>query len=291
MNPRLSALFGSIVAVAVAGLIALAASDGSLRAGRVPIIVWCVIAAFAINWIVFVPAWFARTEKFFDLTGSLTYFAVTGLALVLSGADQVVQWLLAILIWIWAARLGSFLFRRILADGGEDARFAKLRVDFLLFLQTWSLQGLWVSVTACAAWTAIAAAEDQSVGVFTVVGAVVWLIGFGIEVRADAEKSRFKANPANKGRFISTGLWAWSRHPNYFGEITLWVGIALIALPSMGGWRYLTLISPVFVFVLITRISGIPMLERRGTKRWGDEPAYQRYVASTPALMLRPPKR
>ena len=124
----------------------------------------------------------------------------------------------------------------------------------------------------------------------TWIGLAVWIIGFGIEVRADREKTAFKADPANKGRFISTGIWAWSRHPNYFGEITLWVGMALIALPSLSGWSFVALISPVFVTVLLTRISGVPMLERRGLKRWGDEPAYQQYLERTPSLILRPPR-
>ena len=100
----------------------------------------------------------------------------------------------------------------------------------------------------------------------------------------------FRADPANEGRFITTGLWAWSRHPNYFGEILLWAGIALIAFPVLQGAQLATLISPVFVFVLLTRISGVPLLESRGKKRWGDEPAYQEYKARTPVLWPRPPR-
>ncbi len=122
-------------------------------------------------------------------------------------------------------------------------------------------------------------------------GIVVWVAGFAIEVIADQQKSTFKRNPANAGRYITTGLWAWSRHPNYFGEITLWTGIAIIALPILEGWRWVTLISPVFVFLLLTRVSGIPMLEARGKKRWGDEEAYQAYTRNTPVLVPRPPRR
>ena len=99
------------------------------------------------------------------------------------------------------------------------------------------------------------------------------------------------SDPANKGTFISTGLWAWSRHPNYFGEITLWLGIAVIAFPALSGWQYVTLISPVFVYVLLAHISGVPLLERRGQKKWGHEEAYQEYVRRTPSLLLKPPAR
>ena len=111
-----------------------------------------------------------------------------------------------------------------------------------------------------------------------------------IEVVADGQKSAFKADESNEGRFISTGLWAWSRHPNYFGEIVLWAGVAVMALPVLEGWRFVALASPVFVVILLTRISGVPMLERRGMKEWGDDPAYQAYVATTPVLIPRPPR-
>ena len=130
-----------------------------------------------------------------------------------------------------------------------------------------------------------------SVIVVAVIGLVVFTqLGFAIEVTADRQKSAFRADAANDGRFITTGLWAWSRHPNYFGEIMLWLGIAVLAAPALDGWQFATLISPVFVFVLLTRISGVPLLERRGLKRWGDDPDYQAYLARTPVLILRPPK-
>jgi steroid 5-alpha reductase family enzyme len=120
------------------------------------------------------------------------------------------------------------------------------------------------------------------------IGGLVWLFGFSMEVIADLQKSRFRADPANKGKFINTGLWAWSRHPNYFGEITLWVGVAIIALPILRGWQWLTLISPVFVFVLITRVSGLPMLEKRADEKWGGQEDYEAYKKRTPVLVPWP---
>ena len=95
---------------------------------------------------------------------------------------------------------------------------------------------------------------------------------------------------ANEGRFITSGLWSWSQHPNYAGEILLWAGIAGIALPTLRGAQLATLISPLFVFVLLTRISGIPLLRARAKKRWGNDPDYQAYVARTPTLVPRPPR-
>ena len=128
-------------------------------------------------------------------------------------------------------------------------------------------------------------------GLLTAIGLLVWVLGFGMEATADAQKSRFRADPANKGRFIHTGLWAWSRHPNYFGEITLWIGVAIVALPVLRGWQWVTLISPLFVILLLTRVSGVPLLEKSADERWGGEPDYEAYKAGTPVLVPRPPRR
>ena len=284
-----SSIAGIIGPIVVAVLVGLAVAADSIDRAGLPAVVWCVIIAFAVNWVVFVHSWITRSELYFDLTGSLTYISVTVLAVILADERSAATWLMAALILTWATRLGTFLFGRIRADG-KDGRFDKIKTDFLRLLMTWTLQGLWVSLTAIAAWTAITRVGGAEIGVLTWIGLAVWLLGFAIEVQADRQKSAFKADPANDGRFISTGLWAWSRHPNYFGEITLWVGMALIALPSLSGWSYFALISPVFVTILLTQISGVPMLERRGLKRWGDEPAYQRYLEQTPSLILRPPR-
>ena len=154
----------------------------------------------------------------------------------------------------------------------------------------WVVQGLWVVITAGAALAAITSGAKTDFGILGVIGLVVWLIGFGIEVVSDNQKSAFKADSSNDGQFIDVGLWAWSRHPNYFGEITLWTGMAILALPALQGWQYATLISPIFVFLLLTRFSGIPMLEKRADKKWGGQPDYEAYKSSTPVLIPRPPR-
>lgn len=280
---------GIAVTVVIGALLAVAGSDGTARAGGVAVFALCVALAFAINWVVFVPSFLARTETYFDLTGALTYLTVTAVALVLSDGLDARAWVAAALVWIWALRLGSFLFRRVRRDGG-DGRFDRMKHDAAEFLMTWTIQGLWVSLTLAAALVVITADERADFGALGVIGLVIWVIGFAIEVVADTQKSAFKADPANEGRFISTGLWAWSRHPNYFGEIVLWLGIAIIAVPVLSGWRWVALISPIFVYLLITRVSGVPMLEKKADDRWGDEEAYQRYKATTPELVPRPPR-
>jgi steroid 5-alpha reductase family enzyme len=123
--------------------------------------------------------------------------------------------------------------------------------------------------------------------IFAVVGFLMWVFGFAIEVSADAQKSRFNANPDNKGKFIQTGLWSRSRHPNYFGEIMLWVGIAVIALPVLHSWQWVALISPIFVTLLLTRVSGVPLLEKKADKKWGGQEDYEAYKKRTPTLIPR----
>lgn len=281
---------GIVVSIAIGGVLAFAGSGDGAEVGGLSVFTACVAAAYVVNWVVFIPSWFAHTEKYFDLTGSLTYLSVTLLAVVLSPDMDARGWLAAAMVAIWAGRLGSFLFRRISKDG-KDGRFDTMKFDFWQFLMTWTIQGLWVSLTLAAALAIITASDRVSFGVIGAFGFVLWLVGFAIEVTADTQKSAFKADPANEGRFITTGLWSWSRHPNYFGEITLWTGMLVMGIPVLSGWRWIALISPIFVFLLLTRISGVPMLERRAEKRWGTEPEFRAYTDNTSVLVPLPPKK
>ena len=267
------------------GVATLANPAGLTLAGW-PAMTALALGVFAIQWLAFIPARLFQTERFYDLTGSITYIAVTLAAISAATAPSGAQWLIAIMIFIWAGRLGSFLFRRIHAAGG-DQRFDHIKVSSSRFFVAWTLQGAWVVMTSCAALTAILSAEPIAVGAIYVIGAVMWVAGFVLEVIADQQKSRFRADPANAGRFINVGLWARSRHPNYFGEILLWAGIAVMAVPYLSGTQWVVMLSPLFVYALLTRISGIPTLVRRGKELWGDDPAYQAYVASTPRLLPR----
>lgn len=275
-------------AVTIGALVAWAGSSAAEIAGGIGVHWWVAGLAFAVNWIAFVPSYLNRTEHYYDLVGSLTYMSTTLLAAVLARPLDGRAWLLVVLVLVWSGRLGVFLFRRV-RQAGKDGRFDKIKQSAPRFLVAWTTQGLWVIFTAAAAHAAIAAAERRSFGVWAVVGLILWVIGFGMEALADAQKSAFKADPANDGRFITSGLWAWSRHPNYFGEILLWVGVAVIAFPALSGWQYVTLLSPVFVYLLLTRVSGIPMLEDRADKRWGGQDDYEAYKTRTPVLFPRPP--
>ncbi|MGD8485299.1 MAG: DUF1295 domain-containing protein [Chloroflexota bacterium] len=282
-------VFAVVAAIGVGLVTAFAGSQNGQLVGSIPVFALCVALAFIIQWVVFVPSYQRQTERYFDLTGSLTYISVTVAAVVLSPVRDERSLLLLVLVLIWAVRLGTFLFRRI-QQAGKDDRFDALKPSPLRFLAVWTIQGLWVSLTLAAALAAITADTREPIGAFALLGLVIWIVGFGIEAVADWQKSRFRADPANRGRFIDSGLWAWSRHPNYFGEIVLWVGVAVIAVPVLSGLQWLTLISPLFVALLLTRISGVPMLERKSDERWGGQPDYEAYKSRTPVLIPRPPR-
>ena len=254
-----------------------------------PVTFVCAALAFAINWIVFIPAWLSRSERFFDLMGAATYVSVVACALALTGPPGVPGLVLATMVGVWALRLGTMLFTRI-NKAGEDVRFREIKHDFVRFLGTWTLQGLWVVMTSACAVVVLTNQDRLSFDVFFIIGAIMWVIGFAIEVIADQQKGRFRADPENQGRFITTGLWSWSQHPNYFGEILLWTGIAVIAFPHLAGWGWLALISPVFVWILLTRVSGIPMLDNVAEKRWGAGAEYIAYTSRTSKLVPAPPK-
>ncbi len=284
-----NSLLGIVVAVAIGALVVLAGSTGSLKVGPIAVFAVCGLVAYALNWVVFVPSNLAKTEHYFDLTGSITYLTVVAVALLLSDDLDARAVIVGAMVALWALRLGSFLFLRV-RRVGRDGRFDQIKTDPLRFFMTWTLQGLWVLLTAACALAIITGIERESIQWVAIVGIVVWVAGFAVEVVADQQKSVFKRDPANEGRFITSGLWAWSRHPNYFGEIVLWTGIAIVALPVLSGWRWVTLISPVFVTLLLTRVSGIPMLEARAEKRWGDEEQFHAYTRNTPVLVPRPPR-
>jgi len=285
-NSAMKSLIGIILAILVGMGLAVAGSQGSARIGNTPIFVLAIIAAFLIQWIAFIFSYINKTEKFYDLTGSFTYIAISLFLVLAIPQLNVRAVLLFAMVIIWATRLGTFLFNRVM-QAGKDDRFDEIKVDFFRLLLTWTLQGLWVSFTASAAWAAITATSRVELGVFAIIGFIIWAFGYIFELLADAQKSEFKANPENKGKFIQSGLWSLSRHPNYFGEIIIWIGVAVVAFPVLSGWALLALISPLWVVAQLTLISGIPMLEKKADKRWGGQEDYEQYKMNTPVLIPR----
>ena len=272
--------------MALSLVIVLAGShQGTERAG-LPLFAWIAVVIFAIQWVVFIPSWFAHSEHFFDLTGSVTYLVVVVACLSAVDSIEPRSLLIAAMVSIWALRLGWFLSTRVRA-AGSDSRFDVMKHRFAWFLMTWTLQGLWILITSGAALAAMSRPGQASIGPTVLLGTTLWVVGFAIEVAADTQKRRLRSKVEDHD-FITTGLWAYSRHPNYFGEIVLWVGVAVAAIPALSSWGYATLVSPFFVWALLTRISGIPLLETAADRRWGGQEDYETYKAHTPTLMFRP---
>ena len=280
MKSFLNILFAAIAFSFTMTIAYLAKSD---------IVMQAVMLAFLIQWVAYIPAYIFQTEKFYDLTGSLSYLTVIWFVFFssnnLSGLN--IQNLIVVtLISIWAIRLGTFLFGRIHKDG-EDKRFRTIKTSASQFFMTWTLQGMWVSICTMCAITAISSSQGIIANALFYLGLAFFIVGFAIEVVSDQQKSAFRAVPENKEKFITSGLWSKSQHPNYFGEILLWSAIALLSISSLNGTQYLTLISPIFTYVLLVYISGVRMLDDMGNKKWGHLEEYKEYRRNTPTLFLK----
>jgi steroid 5-alpha reductase family enzyme len=285
MIKDLSAIFACIL---TAYFVAIAATVEEALLFGVPIILLCATISFTVHWIIAVPSLITSSEKYFDFTGMIATLLVitTAMFALISSSHQVSirAIIVATFVSVWTLRLGTFLYKRIVKSG-EDKRFREIKKSLPKFLMTWTLSALWVFLTAVNAITIIALNPLEPIDVFFALGTSLWILGFGFEAVADRQKKRFSELPENKDKFITQGLWSISRHPNYFGEIILWTGIAIISLPLLSDWQFVTLVSPVFVCLLLTRISGLPFLEDKAEKKWGNDKDYIAYKNKTPVLV------
>ena len=276
----------SILSVIIALVVSFLSTQNSNQHSYILFI--CMSSIFMIHWIIFIPSYIFKTEKYYDITGTIAYLSMILVALyfiiIVNGEELSIRSLVStFLVLIWAVRLGIFLLLRVV-KAGEDKRFENVKLSFSKFLMYFTISSLWVFLTTINFLTMLLHNSALINDIFFLLGLLIWIIGFIIEVVADEQKRRFKLNLDNKGKFISTGLWSYSRHPNYFGEILLWIGMAIISLPVLLGWEYITLISPLFVYMLLTKMSGIPILEKQSNERWGNQSDYQNYKKITPIL-------
>ena len=252
---------------------------------EIPVLQNVILYVFLIQWVLFIPAYIFKTEKFYDLAGSSTYiFAVS--YILYDSSQNLTNLILGTAIIVWAVRLGSFLFFRI-KKAGEDKRFKEIKQSPTRFLLAWSLQGMWVSMCSLCALTALSTENGVVLNGYLYLGFGLFLTGFLIEIIADKQKSKFRSNLDNKDKFINTGLWSKSRHPNYLGEIILWLGISIMSISSLSGLQYLTLVSPLFTYLLLVYVSGVRLLEESGNKKWGHLNSYKEYVKNTPVLFFK----
>ena len=297
MKPSLLRIAGALLTLGVALGIAMGTATEGVTVWGLPAMVACAIVAIGMNWLAFVPAAMQKTESYYDMVGSVTYLSVVGLALLAAyknGLWRTESAVTAAMVGVWTLRLGVFLFKRI-HRVGKDGRFDAIKVVPSKFFFAWTMQGLWVFVTLLAVLVTMLGAMPNATEVMdkhpvTWVGWSLWVLGFGIEVIADRQKSVFNSDPANQGRWIDVGLWRTSQHPNYFGEWLLWTGLFVAGIPGYAGLGWLACLSPLFVLLLLTKGSGIPILDERAMAKWGDNPAYLAYRSRTSKFICLPPK-
>lgn len=235
----------------------------------------------------FIPAFIWKTDKLTDLSYSITFIAIS-VWLLATNQSNLIATILILMICAWAIRLGTFLYIRIRKQT-RDSRFDGMREVFFKFLKFWILQGVsvWVIMMPVILFFQNSSTTLNKTSVFFVtVGFLIWLTGLLIESFADYQKYVFKQNPENKDRWISTGLWRKTRHPNYLGEITLWIGVYLFVFPFLSdGQSVVALISPLFIFILLKYISGVPLLEKSADAKWGHNPDYTTYKAKSGIIL------
>ena len=250
-----------------------------------------VLALFSILWLI---AQFHRDPSFVD---AFWAFGIVLIALVSFAASQGATWrhmLLLGLVLVWGGRLGGHLFLRWRAEGA-DRRYLKLLSDVRekrgwSYARTTALfiflpQAVLLWLTSLPVQLGQAFAANAALGLLGAIGAALALFGIVFETLADHQLSRFRHAPDNKGQVLDTGLWAWSRHPNYFGEACVWWGLWLIAAET--GWGVLALPGPLFITFTLLKLSGVTMQEAGMEDR---RPDYAAYKARTPAFIPRPPR-
>ena len=268
-------------------LIVSAVGNNSVSFSGYSAVLYCAVICIGMQWLAWIPASMAKTERFYDIIGGLTFLAVVGFSLwagAQSEAPSLRELIVSLLVVIWSLRLSSFLYFRIHRTG-KDGRFDRLKTSPIRFLVPWTIQGLWVFLTMIVVIVINSQADSApALGIWDALGLSIWLLGFSIEVIADNQKTAFNTEPNNQGKWIESGLWAYSRHPNYLGEILLWTGIACFGIPCFTGLERFAWISPVFIYLLLTKLSGIPILDKRALEKWSDDIEYQKYRENTPAL-------
>ena len=236
----------------IAGLIVSAVGNNSVTFSGYSAVLYCAVICIGVQWLAWIPASMAKTERFYDLTGGLTYLAVVGFSLWAgsqSEAPSLRELIVSLLVVIWALRLSSFLYLRIHRTG-KDGRFDQLKTSPIRFLVPWTIQGLWVFLTMIVVIVINSQADSApALGIWDAIGLSIWLLGFGIEVIADNQKTVFNTEPNNQGKWIDSGLWSYSRHPNYLGEsfygleLPVLAYLALPVLKDSPGYRRYSFIS------------------------------------------------
>jgi len=232
----------------------------------------------------FVPSFYLKSEKYYDLFGGLSFissiFLMLFLKIRITNDLSTREIILATCVILWTIRLSFFLFQRV-KRVGKDVRFDNLKFSFSKFLLAWMTQGLWVFMCLLPILTVFSSPTNNEI-FYLSLGVFIYLIGLFIEIIADYQKTTHNKINNKKRKFISSGLWSRSRHPNYFGEFLIWTGITIICFPVFSGLKYLALVTPFFIYFLLNYISGVNLLEERAKEKWGNNQEYVKYLKTTP---------
>lgn len=251
-------------------------------------IFWSLVLSLSINGGMFLVAFRLRSDKLTDASYALTFLTLTLFSFVQS-PKTTYDLIATMLVCAWALRIGSFLLYRVLRTG-KDRRFDGIRDSFWQFGKFWLGQAITVWILMIPITLVLKGSTHQQV--ITVLGMVIWLLGFGVETIADLQKYRFTHDPQHAGHWIDTGVWRYSRHPNYFGEIAVWLGVYLYTFPGLSvPAKIIGVLSPLVITILLLFVSGIPILEKQADERWGNKAAYQAYKQRTSLLVPLPPKQ
>jgi steroid 5-alpha reductase family enzyme len=249
-----------------------------------------LIISVIINTVGFILGYGFKTDKFTDISYALTFTVIAVFGLINSSRASV-QWIITVLILLWAARLGSYLLIRIRRIG-RDKRFDTRRNSFIKFGSFWLLQAITVWIVMLAASLLYGVSASMGITLITFIGVFIAVLGIVIEYIADMQKFNFISQTNNKGKWIDSGLWKYSRHPNYFGEILMWIGIFVITAEWLNKTQtYIAVLSPMFISFMIIFVSGIPLLEKSAEKKWGNDKNYIRYRKTTSVLIPLPVKK
>lgn len=231
-----------------------------------------------------------RTDKVTDLSYSLTFLVLALILFGRSDAGGAAPLALASMIGLWSVRLAGYLVYRVMRMG-RDARFDGVRERFWKFLQFWFFQGIvvWTVMLPTMIWFGLAAGPAPW-SVWMTAGAAIWCAGLVIESLADAQKFRHKERLGPRARWMQTGLWRYSQHPNYFGELLCWWGLFVFVQPGLGWWFPLALVGPLSITYVLIGVTGIPTLVRSAEAKWGDDPDYRAYRGATSLLIPWPPR-
>lgn len=248
-----------------------------------------LLVSIAFNLFIFVFAYKSQTDKLTDITYAFT-FALIALTFLYWYGDttQGYRLIIAAMPIIWAIRLGSYLFRRVLKKG-KDHRFDSFRHIWWKFAGFWILQGLSIWLIALPYIVALSSTAEQATlamnSILVPLGGGIFLMGLLIETIADAQKFKFRSNPANRGKFMAEGLFSIVRFPNYAGEIMVWTGVFIACIPVLESLEWASIISPLWIIYLLTSLSGIPFLEESNKKRYGHLESFQKYKRETKNLV------